>query len=89
MDTFHERLHGRILNPIDTDTSLGATQPGLTESLTQQPMGAPRIITSKGYIIGVEPNPGPEATGTQETLRSDEGLQRSFQSAVRWSKAHW
>jgi hypothetical protein len=57
-DTFHERLHGKILNPMDPDiaTSLGTAQSGLTESLIQRPIGAPAIIASKSYIIGVGPN---------------------------------
>jgi hypothetical protein len=56
--TFQKRLDGRILNPIDPDvaTSLGATQSGLAESLIQRPIGAPTIISSKSYIIGIGPN---------------------------------
>jgi hypothetical protein len=57
-DTFHERMHGRILTPPDVDiaVSLGAVQSGLAESLTARPIGAPTIIASKSYIIGIGPN---------------------------------
>ncbi|KAF9508046.1 hypothetical protein BS47DRAFT_1384889 [Hydnum rufescens UP504] len=77
------RLHGRILNPIDPDiaTSLGATQSGLAESLIQRPIGAPTIIASKSYIIGIGPNLATSPGGNRNSGSStgcDDGLQQVF-----------
>jgi hypothetical protein len=57
-DAFHERLKDTIQTPIDPDiaTSLGSAQSGLAENLIQRPIGAPTIIASKSYVIGVGAN---------------------------------
>ncbi|KAF9511524.1 hypothetical protein BS47DRAFT_1383408 [Hydnum rufescens UP504] len=59
-DTFHERLHDRILKSSDPERakSIGAAQSGLAQSLIHWPIGAPTIIASKSYIIEVGPNQG-------------------------------
>ena len=55
-DTFHVRVHGRIVNPPNPDiaVSLGAVQLGLAKSIIE----GPKIIASKSYIIGIGPNIG-------------------------------
>ncbi|KAF9505886.1 hypothetical protein BS47DRAFT_1306012 [Hydnum rufescens UP504] len=57
-DTFHGRMRGRILNPMDPDiaVSLGAVQAGLAGRLIPRPIGAPTVIAPKSYIIGIGPN---------------------------------
>jgi len=78
-DTFHKRLHGRILNPMDPDiaTSLGATQSGLAESLIQRPIGAPTIIASESYIIGIGPSLAISPGGNWNSTNSA-GMMTSF-----------
>ncbi|KAF9511526.1 hypothetical protein BS47DRAFT_1346691 [Hydnum rufescens UP504] len=79
LETFHERLHGRILNPMDPDiaTSLGTAQSGLAESLIQRPIGAPTIIASKSYIIGIGPNIAIGRRGNWK-LRTAAGMMNGF-----------
>jgi hypothetical protein len=61
------RLHDRILKPREPDiaTSLGAAQAGLAQSLVQRPIGAPVLIASKSYVIGIAANRAKRARGTR------------------------
>lgn len=68
-DAFHERLRDTIRTPIDPDiaTSLGSAQSGLAENLIQRPIGAPTIIASKSYAIGVGANHATRSKGNKNS----------------------
>ncbi|KAF9511542.1 hypothetical protein BS47DRAFT_1395045 [Hydnum rufescens UP504] len=81
-DTFHVRMHDRIVNPPDPDiaASLGAAESGFAESLMGRPIGAPAIIAPKSYIVGIGPNlairPGrnQNSGNTNETMNDFNGV---------------
>ena len=63
------RLRNRIHTSIDPDiaVSLGAVQSGLAENLKTRPIGAPTIIASKSYVIGIGDNRATVSKGTRNS----------------------
>jgi len=74
-DAFRVQLRDTIQTPIDPDiaTSLGSAQSGLAENLIQRPIGAPTIIASKSYVIGV---------GANRATRSEDARNYRYAAAV-------